>query len=206
MVIVVILDASSHPFVDVTSSHGPAKDGTTSSRCSMIATPAKSPPTTATTSSATPPSAMPSSTGFSNTLTLHPQTGLDEEAPRLDEDRLQRLDFNPEPHPPSAPMDLRSSKVIGMARNLRSASRSRWSVSREWAQLVPATPMQGRRRGRRPPARLRVDGLVRVGAAGLRLGAGEDASWHSPGSVQRRECGAAPSGAGPSESHSRALL
>ena len=29
-------------------------------------------------------------------------------------------------------MDLRSSKVIGMARNLRSAWRNRWSASPEW--------------------------------------------------------------------------
>ncbi len=34
---------------------------------------------------------------------------------------------------PSAPMDLRPSKVIGMAWNLRSACRNRWSASPEWA-------------------------------------------------------------------------
>ena len=33
-------------------------------------------------------------------------------------------------------MDLRSSKVIGMAWNLRSACRNRWSASSECAQIV----------------------------------------------------------------------
>ena len=37
-------------------------------------------------------------------------------------------------------MDLRSSKVIGMTWNLRSACRNRWSASLEWArhELIPA--------------------------------------------------------------------
>ena len=40
-----------------------------------------------------------------------------EKAPSLDEDPLQPLNFNPVTRPPSAAMDLRSSRVIGMLRN-----------------------------------------------------------------------------------------
>ena len=40
-----------------------------------------------------------------------------EKAPSLDEDPLQPLNFNPVTRPPSAAMDLRSYKVIGMLRN-----------------------------------------------------------------------------------------
>jgi len=35
-------------------------------------------------------------------------------------------------------MDLRSSKVIGMEWNLRSACRNRWSASPEWAVQKPS--------------------------------------------------------------------
>ena len=38
-------------------------------------------------------------------------------APALDGDPLQPLNFNPVTRPPSAAMDLRSSRVIGMLRN-----------------------------------------------------------------------------------------
>ena len=37
-------------------------------------------------------------------------------------------------------MDLRSSKMIGMTWNLRSACRNRWSASLEWASATLDTP------------------------------------------------------------------
>ena len=62
----------------------------------------------------------------------HPQGRVHEEALRLDEDRRWPVDFNPQPTPGSA-MDPRSSNVIGMDRNQRSACRNRWSASSEYA-------------------------------------------------------------------------
>ena len=47
-------------------------------------------------------------------------------------DERERLDIR-EGVLPGAPMDLRSSTVIGMAWNLRSACRNRWSASPECA-------------------------------------------------------------------------
>ena len=47
-----------------------------------------------------------------------------------------RPNFNPQPPTPSVPMDLRSSKVIDMAWNTRSASRNWWSAWLEWAHRI----------------------------------------------------------------------
>lgn len=93
-----------------------------------------------------------------------------------------------------------------MYRNLQSASRNRWSASPEWAQPVLATPMLGLRAGAATQPVSKSMAQAALGVERLGLGAPVDASWHSPGSVRRRECNTAPSDPGPSESHSRALL
>jgi len=46
------------------------------------------------------------------------------------------------PAPDRAPMDLRSSKVIGMLRKPRSACRNRWSASSEYVANSDSDPTE----------------------------------------------------------------
>ena len=106
------------------SPHSQTRDATTCSRSSTTATPAVapssatwSPSTTGTTSSVIPHSAPPSSTGSSTTLTASSMRRLFYDSTKSDPTPLIST---PTPQH-SALVDIRSSTVIGIAWNLRSA-------------------------------------------------------------------------------------